>query len=332
MLRRGSQEPEIIAARNGKIEPAEVTGTGASTRKAVYQQRIVFHAEKLQPEEIEAGMARIEAYHVPGLFENRLVRLDPGEEYPGRHETLVDTLPYLFMQQPGASYPSEYVSRLPAVAGGHDIGVGRSMAAMPRKDFGEEHNAVEGGCGEGQYHVVTAIDGKGCRVGHEGQQPPGEEGGMTGKNADKNHAQEVAVGYAVIECHGGVAVVKRPGETGTHEFVADGLHLPFDFARLPNVVLVGNGDVVARGLGEGIEEISVYPFARFVLPGVYVRIAAGIFAHDVIGAVGRCIILYDYFIRGIGLCHDGVELFAYERLPVTSAHDYRHSFLLHGKT
>lgn len=91
---------------------------------------------------------------------------------------------------------------------------------------------------------------------------------MAGEYTDIYHAQQAAIGHAHIEkgVIGRIAI-EGAGETGAQESVADGLYLPLDFVRFPDVVLVGNGDIVARSFGESIKKFPFTPFRRVLRTG-----------------------------------------------------------------
>lgn len=100
-----------------------------------------------------------------------------GPAWPNRHakklfcrqQALVNAVSHLPVQPTCALHPAENISGTAAVAGRSDIGIGCRMPPMPRENFGQEHDTVEGCCRKGQYHVVATVTGQWRGVGHKSE-------------------------------------------------------------------------------------------------------------------------------------------------------------------
>lgn len=108
----------------------------------------------------------------------------------------------------------------------------------------------------------------------------------------------------------------------------DGLYLFGDFFRIPDIVLVGNGDEISGGLFQCILKIAVEAEVLCMLFNSDKRILRGIFPGDVQRMVGRPIVLNNQFVDGISLADDAVQLCFQEAFAVVGAEYDGYSFHL----
>ena len=99
--------------------------------------------------------------------------------------------------------------------------------------------------------------------------------------------EEPVVRAAPVVVKADAAVVAERHRTArAQQLAADGLHLQPYLVGLPDVVLVANGNVVARGKGHCAEEVGVDAPSALVYTRLYDAVTCSIFLHDGHGAVG----------------------------------------------
>ena len=104
---------------------------------------------------------------------------------------------------------------------------------------------------------------------------------------------------------------------------AEGGHFLFYIVFIPNVVLVAQGDVIARGALHGRHEVAVPPHVLRIDEEVNARVAPGVFPHNVASGVGGAVVLHNQFAERIGLTQERVDLFSDETRSVIGDHDNR---------
>lgn len=109
---------------------------------------------------------------------------------------------------------------------------------------------------------------------------------------------------------------------------ADGGYLFGDFFRVPDIVLVGNGDEISGGLFQHTFKVAVETEVLRVPFDADKRILRGIFPGDVQRMVSRPVVLNNQFVNGIGLADDAVQLCFQEAFAVVGAEYDGYSFHL----
>ena len=106
--------------------------------------------------------------------------------------------------------------------------------------------------------------------------------------------------------------------------VANGSHLFLYFRRIPDVVLVGNGNEVGRGSLGGCLEIGIEAHVLCVAEHLNIWVFCLVGLCHCHGFIGRAIVLYDDLPNGVGLPDDGIYLFFQVFGTVICADDYRY--------
>ena len=109
---------------------------------------------------------------------------------------------------------------------------------------------------------------------------------------------------------------------------ADGGYLFGNFFRVPDIVLVGNGDEISGCLFQCILKVAVEAEVLRMLFNSDKRILRGIFPGDVQRMVGRPVVLNNQFVDGISLADDAVQLCFQEAFAVVGAEYDGYSFHL----
>ena len=119
-------------------------------------------------------------------------------------------------------------------------------------------DAVFGGRRQAERHVVVGHVVEFVVSRHDvGQQFLSEEERVA-RQAVEEQAYQAGVGQSGIVVGVGAIVAEGAGMAGAEQLVSDGLELRAELVGQPAVVLVGDGDVVARGAAHGGEEVAVH--------------------------------------------------------------------------
>lgn len=105
--------------------------------------------------------------------------------------------------------------------------------------------------------------------------------------------------------------------------VADGSHLLLDFRRIPDIVLIGNGDEVGGGTHGRCLEVGIEAQVMLIQVHFHLRMSGFVFFRNLHRPVRRTVVLDDKLSDGVGLQENGIELFSEVLLSVIGTDNHR---------